>query len=64
LVVQNRLVAVEILGEGFDPALVDQLRDLLLGAARVGEHDPHAGIQEGELAQAMLQRREVELDAS
>ena len=33
---------------------------LRLDAALVGEQDVHAGIEEGELAQAMLERREVE----
>jgi len=28
----------------------------------VGQHDPHAGIEEGELAQPVLQRGEIELD--
>ena len=33
----------------------------MLGAALVGQDDPHAGVQEGQLAQAMFQRGEVEL---
>ena len=54
--------AVEIAHEGLDPALVEQLLALVLGMARVGEDDAHAGIEEGEFAQALLQRRVVELD--
>ena len=39
-----------------------QLLALDVGVARVGEHDAHAGIEEGELAQPVLERVEVELD--
>ena len=55
------LGAVEIAHEGFEAAVVAHLLGLRLDAAPVGEHDPHAGIEEGELAQAMLERGEVEL---
>ena len=55
------LVAVEIFDERLDAALVAQLFALLDGVAVVGEHDPHTGIEEGELAQPVFQRREVEL---
>ena len=58
---ERGLVAVEIFDEGLDPALVEQLLALLDRVAHVGQHDPHAGIEEGELAQPVLQRREVEL---
>ena len=54
------LVAVEILHEGFDAAFVVHLLALLDRVALVGQHDRHAGIQEGELAQPVLERREVE----
>src|SRR3546814_1780935 len=33
-----------------------------LGGPLVVQHDAHAGVQEGQLAQPVLQRREVELD--
>jgi len=59
--VQHLLVAVEILGEGLDAALVEQLADLGLGGALVAQHDAHARIQEGQLAQPVLERREVEV---
>ena len=55
------LVAVEIFDEGFDAALVAHLLALLDGVALVGQHDGDAGIEEGEFAQPVLQRREVEL---
>ena len=55
------LGAVEIAHEGRDAAFVEQLDVLLLDAAVVGQQDAHAGIQEGQLAQAVLERREVEL---
>ena len=59
---QRRLVAVEVAHERLDAALVAQLLALLDRVAHVGEHDAHARIEEGELAQPMLQRGEVELD--
>ena len=62
LVDQRRLGAVEIAHEGLEPALVMQLLALGLGAARVGQDDAHAGIEEGQLAQAVLDRRVIELD--
>ena len=58
---ERGLVAVEIFDEGLDAALVDQLFAVLDGVAHVGEHDLDAGIEEGELAQPVLQRREIEL---
>ena len=59
---QRRLVAVEIFHERLDAALVAHLLALLDRVALVGEHDGDAGIEERELAQAVLQRGEVELD--
>ena len=59
---QRRLGAVEIAHEGLETALVIELLPLRLGVAQVGQHDAHAGVEEGELAQAMLDRRVVELD--
>ena len=58
---QRPLGAVEIAHEGLEAAFVMQQLALRLGAARVGQHDMHAGIEKGELAQAMLERREIEL---
>ena len=58
---ERRLVAVEIFDERLDAALVAQLLALLDGVAHVGEHDGDAGIEEGEFAQPVLQRREIEL---
>ena len=59
---QRRLGAVEIAHEGLEAALIIELLGLHLGMARVGEQNAHAGIQERQLAQAMLDRREIELD--
>ena len=60
--ISGGLVAVEISHEGFDAAFVAHLFALLDRMARVGQDDGHAGIQEGEFAQPVLKRREVELD--
>ena len=57
---QRLLGAVEIAHEGLDAAFIEELDVLGLDAAPVGEHDAHAGIEEGQFAQAMLDRREVE----
>ncbi len=61
LVDERRLLPVEPDDEGFQAAVVEH--DLLaaLDAAVVDEPDRHAGVEEGELAQALLQGREVEL---
>ncbi len=59
---QRMLGAVEEANEGAQAALITHLLDLGLDAAMIGEHDAHAGVQERELAQAMLERRIVELD--
>src|SRR5213082_592643 len=56
------LVAVEILHELLDAADIAHLLALLDRVAHVGEHDIDAGIQERELAQAMLQRRKIIFD--
>ena len=58
---QRRLVAVEVAHERLHPAFVTQLLTLLDRVAHVGEHDAHARIEEGELAQPVLQGGEVEL---
>ena len=59
---QRRLGAVEIADEGGDAAFVIELDLLLLLVAGVGEDQADARIEEGELAEAMLERVEVELD--
>ena len=56
------LVAVEIFDEFLDAAVVMHRLALLDRVAHVGQHDIDAGIQERELAQAMLQRREIIFD--
>lgn len=61
---QCLLGAVEILHEGFDAALIHHLLSLHLRMPGVGEDNAHAGIQKGEFAQPVLQRRIVELDVS
>ena len=58
---ERGLVAVEIFDERLDAALVAQLLALLDRVPHVGEHDRDAGIEEGELAQPVLQRGEIEL---
>ena len=58
---QRRLVAVEKSHEGFDAAVVFHLLALFDRVAHVGQHDIDAGIEEGEFAQAVFQRGEVEL---
>ena len=62
LVDQRRLGAVEVAHEGFQAAFVIELLAFRLGMARVGQHDAHARVQEGELAQAVFDRRVIELD--
>ena len=62
LVDQRRLRAIEIAHERLEAALVKKLLALDLGMARIGKNDAHAGIEEGELAQAMFDRRVIELD--
>ena len=62
LIDQRGLGAVEIAHEGLEAALVVELLALGLGMAQIGQHDPDARIEEGELAQAMLDGRVVELD--
>ena len=59
--VERRLVAVEIAHEGLHAALVMQLDGLGLDPAGIGQEQAHAGIEEGELAQAMFEGGEVEL---
>ena len=56
------LGAIEVADESAQPALIAHFLDLGLDAAIVRQHDAHARIQEGELAQAMLERRIIELD--
>ncbi len=56
------LVAVEIFDELLDAAVIMHLLALLDRVAHVGQHDVDAGIEEGELAQAVLQRREIIFD--
>ncbi len=59
---QRRLGAIEIAHEGLETALIEKLLALDLGAARVSELDPDPGIQEGEFAQPVLDRREIEVE--
>ncbi len=59
---QHRLLgAVEITHEGRNAALVEQFHVLGLDTAPVGQKNAHAGIEEGQFAQAMFQRAEIEL---
>ena len=52
---------IEVANEGFEAALIHQLLSLRLDAAPVGEDDLHAGIEEGEFAQTVLERGVVEV---
>jgi hypothetical protein len=56
------LVAVEIFDEFLDAADILHFLTLLDRVAHVGQHDIDAGIQEGELAQAVLERCEIIFD--
>ena len=58
---QRRLGAVDVAHELGDAALVAHLLGLLVGVALVLQHHAHARVEEGELAQAVLQRGVVEL---
>jgi hypothetical protein len=59
---QGMLVPVHPADEFAHAALVEELRAQGLGRAPVLEHDADAGIEKGELAQAVLQRLEAELE--
>src|SRR3546814_9052379 len=59
---QRCLVAVEPFDEGRDAAFIEQVMHDMLGAARVNQLDADARIQEGELAIAVLELLEIELD--
>ena len=58
---QRGLVAVQVFDEGHDAALVVEFPADGGLAPVVGQHDAYAGIQEGHLAEAGLQRVEVEV---
>ena len=53
------LRAVEVFDEFTYPALVVQFDMQRFGRAVVFEDDPHAGVQEGQFAQALFQRVEI-----
>src|SRR3546814_1330420 len=59
---QRCLVAVEPFDESRDAAFIEQVMHDMLGAARVDQLDADARIQEGELAIAVLELLEIELD--
>ena len=62
LVDERMFGAVEETHEGAQAAFIFHFLDLRLDAAMVRQHDPHARIEERQLAQAVLQRRIIELD--
>jgi hypothetical protein len=62
LLLDRVLVLVEVGDEVLDAALVVELRRAVPLAALVGDFDPQAAGQERRLAQALLERREVELE--
>ncbi len=55
------LLRSRYLAKASTPPSLEQLGDLLFGPAVVGEDDAYAGVQEGEFAQPVFERREVEL---
>ena len=59
---QRGLGAVEIFDEGGDAALVIELDLARLVVARVGQDQPDARVEEGELAEAVLEPLEIEFD--
>ena len=61
-VVERCPVAVVVVDERGDATLVEELDVDLLDAAGIVEEDADAGIEEGELAQPVLERGEVELE--
>ncbi len=60
LVVDGRLVLIQVLDERVDAALVQEL--VALAVALVVDRDRDAGVEERQLAQALRQRVEAELD--
>jgi hypothetical protein len=59
---ERLLRPVEIGDEGLETAVIHHFFPTDVRMALVGQHDAHAGIQEGEFAQSMLERAELELD--
>src|SRR6516164_7872760 len=59
--VQGLLGAVEITNERFEPALEMERDALRLDTAQVVQYQADAAVQKGELAQPVLERREIEL---
>ena len=59
LVVDRRLVQVQVLDERADPAGIEEV--MALAVALVVDRDRHAAVQEGQLAQPLGQRVEAEL---
>ena len=56
---EARLLRVQMFDKGFHPARIFQHDFPRLALAQIFEHNAHAGVQEGQLAQAMLQRLAV-----
>ncbi len=64
-VLQDRgLRLIEVAHEGFDAALIVQHDLDRLRPAMIRQLDDHARVQEGQLAQAVLQRLQVEIDVA
>jgi hypothetical protein len=63
LVSKRLLGLVDVPDEGLDPALVKQHLLKGLGPPQVAVADCHPGVEERQLAQPVLQRLAVELDA-
>ena len=59
---QRRLGAIEIAHEGLKTALVEKLLLLISELRSIGQFDPHAGIEECQFAQPVLDRRKIEFD--
>jgi hypothetical protein len=58
---QRMFGPVQIADEGLKPAIVVEFFDDVFHAALVGQDNAHAGVQESEFPQAVLQRAEVEI---
>ncbi len=58
---QRMFGTVQIAHERFQATFVEQLLDLVLNAALVRQDDADAGVQEGQLAQPVFKRAEIEL---
>jgi hypothetical protein len=59
---ERSLGAIEVTHESFKPAIIVELLAFDLGAAKIGELDTYARIQESQFSQAMFDNRVVKVD--